>query len=396
MTRSASARSSTPQYRTGRRGRSRKPTPPPGCVIGHRSPRSRCGTTCSTVPRSGNCCPWPTRLSCRCLSGARWPKDGSPPNTSAATPAAPPAGPRGDRSGRGVVSDRYPAIEDHAVIGDLHTVALVATDATIDWCCLPRFDSAAVFASLLDADRGGSFSVRCEEAGRTRQLYMPDSNVLVTRFLGTDSVGEVVDFMVPRHPGGPLVHPGHLVVRRLRAVRGTVDFKIMCRPAFDFGRQDHAVHAPDHGGAAFTFPCAQPALFLRSDCRFSVAGQAATATITLAPGEELDLLLEWGGRPEPPAEGEAGRLLDATMAYWRNWLRRSRYQGRYRQVGARSALILKLLVYQPSGALVAAPTTSLPEAVGGAKNWDYRYTWIRDSAFTLYALMRLGFSEWAD
>src|SRR5690349_7550937 len=112
----------------------------------------------------------------------------------------------------GVVSDRYTAIEDHAVIGDLHTVALVAADGTIDWCPLPRFDSPAVFASLLDADRGGSFSVRCEAAARTRQLYMPDSNVLVTRFLGTDSVGEMVDFMVPRHPGGPLVHPGHLLV----------------------------------------------------------------------------------------------------------------------------------------------------------------------------------------
>jgi GH15 family glucan-1,4-alpha-glucosidase len=189
------------------------------------------------------------------------------------------------------------------------------------------------------------------------------------------------------------VHPGHPLVRRLRAVRGTVDFTIMCRPAFDFGRQAHAVQAPDHGGAVFTCPGAQAGLFLRSDRRFSVAGQAATATVTLAPGEELDLLLEWSGRPEPPAEGEANRLLDSTMAYWRNWLRCSRYQGRYREVVERSALMLKLPVYQPTGALVAAPTTSLPESVGGARNWDYRFTWIRDSAFTLYALMRLGFTD---
>jgi hypothetical protein len=159
------------------------------------------------------------------------------------------------------VPDRYPAIEDHAVIGDLRTVALVATDGTIDWCCLPRFDSPAAFASLLDSGRGGSFSVR-SEAVRTRQLYKPDSNVLVTRFLGTDSVGEVVDFMVPRHPGGPLEHPGHLLT-------------------------------PDHGGAVFTCPGAQAELFVRSERRFSVAGPAATATVTLAPGEELDLLLEW-------------------------------------------------------------------------------------------------------
>jgi GH15 family glucan-1,4-alpha-glucosidase len=290
------------------------------------------------------------------------------------------------------VPDCYPAIEDHAVIGDLHTVALVATDGTIDWCCLPRFDSPAVFASLLDADRGGSLAVRCE-AVRTKQMYKPDTNVLVTRFLGADSVGEVVDFMVPRQPGAPVRHPGALLVRRLRAVRGTVVFTVSCRPAFDFGRQDHAVHTPDRGGAVFTSPGARAELVLRAGQRFSVAGPAATATVTLGPGEGLDLLLQWGGAPEPPAEGEAGRLLDYTVAYWRSWLRRSRYRGRYREMVERSALVLKLLVYQPSGALVAAPTTSLPESVGGARNWDYRYSWIRDAAFTLYALMRLGFTD---
>jgi len=290
------------------------------------------------------------------------------------------------------VPDCYPAIEDHAVIGDLHTVALVATDGTIDWCCLPRFDSPAVFASLLDADRGGSLAVRCE-AVRTKQMYKPDTNVLVTRFLGADSVGEVVDFMVPRQPGAPVRPPGALLVRRLRAVRGTVVFTVSCRPAFDFGRQDHAVHTPDRGGAVFTSPGTRAGLVLRAGQRFSVAGPAATATVTLGPGEGLDLLLQWGGAPEPPAEGEAGRLLDYTVAYWRSWLRRSRYRGRYREMVERSALVLKLLVYQPTGALVAAPTTSLPESVGGARNWDYRYSWIRDAAFTLYALMRLGFTD---
>jgi len=290
------------------------------------------------------------------------------------------------------VPDCYPAIEDHAVIGDLHTVALVATDGTIDWCCLPRFDSPAVFASLLDADRGGSLAVRCE-AVRTKQMYKPDTNVLVTRFLGADSVGEVVDFMVPRQPGAPVTHPSALLVRRLRAVRGTVVFTVSCRPAFDFGRQDHAVHTPDRGGAVFTSPGARAGLVLRAGQRFSVAGPAATATVTLGPGEGLDLLLQWGGAPEPPTEGEAGRLLDYTVAYWRSWLRRSRYRGRYREMVERSALVLKLLVYQPTGALVAAPTTSLPESVGGARNWDYRYSWIRDAAFTLYALMRLGFTD---
>jgi len=291
------------------------------------------------------------------------------------------------------VAERYHAIEDHAVIGDLHTVALVATDGTIDWCCLPRFDSSAVFLSLLDADRGGSFSVRCEDTVRTKQLYMPDSNVLVTRFLGRDSVGEVVDFMVPHDEHRSTDSP-HVVVRRLRAVRGMVDFVVSCRPSFDFARVGHTVHPLEAGGVVFKAPGAGNAeMVLRSNLVFSVDGPAATSVVRLLPGEGADLLLEWGGEPRPLVEGEAQELFDKTVTYWRHWLRRSRYQGRYREMVERSALVLKLLVYQPTGALVAAPTTSLPEFVGGPRNWDYRYTWIRDAAFTLYGLMRLGFTE---
>jgi GH15 family glucan-1,4-alpha-glucosidase len=290
------------------------------------------------------------------------------------------------------LADRYPAIEDHAVIGDLHTVALVCADGTIDWCCLPRFDSPAVFGSLLDADRGGSFGVCCA-ATRTRQLYMPDSNVLVTRFLGSESVGEIVDFMVPRPEGGPRMRPGHLLVRRIQAVRGQVTFTITCRPAFDYGRQSHQVHVPDHGGAVFRCAGLGVDLVLRCRQRFSVEGTAARAAVTLAPGERLDLVLEWNGQAGPLGEGEADRLQHYTETHWHNWLRHSRYRGRYREVVERSALMLKMLVYEPTGALVAAPTTSLPESVGGVRNWDYRYTWIRDAAFTLYGLMRLGFTE---
>jgi GH15 family glucan-1,4-alpha-glucosidase len=290
------------------------------------------------------------------------------------------------------LADRYPAIEDHAVIGDLHTVALVCADGTIDWCCLPRFDSPAVFGSLLDADRGGSFGVCCA-ATRTRQLYMPDSNVLVTRFLGSESVGEIVDFMVPRPEGGPRMRPGHLLVRRIQAVRGQVTFTITCRPAFDYGRQSHQVHVPDHGGAVFRCAGLGVDLVLRCRQRFSVEGTAARAAVTLAPGERLDLVLEWNGQAGPLAEGETDRLQHYTETHWHNWLRHSRYRGRYREVVERSALMLKMLVYEPTGALVAAPTTSLPESVGGVRNWDYRYTWIRDAAFTLYGLMRLGFTE---
>jgi GH15 family glucan-1,4-alpha-glucosidase len=287
------------------------------------------------------------------------------------------------------MTNPYHAIEDHAVIGDLHTVALVATDGTIDWCCLPRFDSPAVFGSLLDTARGGSFSVRCP-AERTKQLYMPDSNVLVTRFLGANSVGEVIDFMVP-HEGATGSSWPHRLVRRIRAVRGTVEFSIRCAPAFDYGRAPHKVSLLDHGGAIFVAPGAE--MVLRSTVPLSIDGSAAVASVRLAPEDGVDLILEWGGRIRPNAQGEADLLFENTLNYWRSWIRRSRYQGRYREMVERSALVLKLLVYQPTGALVAAPTTSLPETLGGGRNWDYRYTWIRDAAFTVYGLMLLGFME---
>jgi GH15 family glucan-1,4-alpha-glucosidase len=285
--------------------------------------------------------------------------------------------------------DTYKAIEDHAIIGDLHTVALVATDGTIDWCCLPRFDSPTVFGALLDSRIGGSFSVRCPSE-RTKQLYMPESNVLVTRFLGQDSVGEVIDFMVPHEGDAGSTWPQRLV-RRLRAVRGKVVFNIRCSPAFDYARASHKVSVLSHGGAIFVSPDAE--MVLRSTTPLSVDGPAAVASVQLEPGEGVDLILEWGGRIRPTADGEADLLLDNTLHYWRSWIRRSRYQGRYREMVERSALVLKLLVYQPTGALVAAPTTSLPEQLGGGRNWDYRYTWIRDAAFTLYGLMLLGFTD---
>ena len=288
------------------------------------------------------------------------------------------------------MSNGYSAIEDHAVIGDLHTVALVAVDGTIDWCCLPRFDSPSVFGALLDAGRGGSFSIHspCE---RTKQLYIPESNVLVTRFLGNDSVGEVVDFMVPYDGNTAPSRWPHRLIRRLRAVRGTVEFDIRCNPAFNFGQTSHTVHAVDQGRVVFKAPGAE--MMLRSTCSFSIDGPAAVARVRLECGEGVDIVLEWGGGIRPMVDGEVETLFERTLNFWQAWLRRSRYQGRYREMVERSALVLKLLVYQPTGALVAAPTTSLPELVGGGRNWDYRYTWIRDAAFTLYGLMRLGFME---
>ena len=279
-------------------------------------------------------------------------------------------------------------IEDHGVIGDLHTAALVSTEGDIEWLCLPRFDSPSVFAALLDDERGGRFSVRCAGATRTKQMYLPDSNILVTRFLGESSVGEVVDFMVPRERNGR----GTLqLVRIVRAVRGQVRVQIRCAPAFDYGRARTEVDIVEGAGAFFSSPAGQ--LVLRSTVPLQAEGSAAVADPVLAEGELLALSLSRQGSTRPLDLVEAEDLLSSTLAYWQHWIRKSRYRGRYREMVERSALALKLLVHQPTGALVAAATTSLPESVGGSRNWDYRFTWVRDAAFTVYALMRLGFSE---
>ncbi|MEU3354468.1 glycoside hydrolase family 15 protein [Streptomyces sp. NPDC037389] len=283
-----------------------------------------------------------------------------------------------------------PPIEDHGVIGDLHTVALVGVDGTIDWCCLPRFDAPSVFGALLDTERGGLFSVRVRDVERTKQMYLPDSNVLLTRFLAEAAVAELYDFMVPDHPTCP-ASSVRQIVRQVRMVRGSATVEVECRPAFDYARAPHTVEVVEGVGAVFAGPAGT--MVLRSSVPLRAEGDAAVATVVLEPGRTLELAAQWGGDIRPFAPGEASRLLDDTLRYWDGWLRRSTYQGRYREAVERSALVLKLLVHQPTGALVAAPTTSLPEFVGGGRNWDYRYTWVRDAAFTLYALMRLGFTE---
>jgi len=281
-------------------------------------------------------------------------------------------------------------IEDHGIIGDLHTAALVSTDGDIDWLCLPRFDSPSVFASLLDDERGGRFSVRCAGATRVKQMYLPDSTVLVTRFLGERFVGEVVDFMVP-HEQGSKRRGASQLVRLVRAVRGRVDVEIRCSPAFDYARARTEVDIVEGSGAFFYSPVAQ--LVLRATVPLTADGSAAVGSVRLQEGERLALALSRWGSPHPLELGEVDDLLADTLGFWQRWIRRSRYRGRYREMVERSALTLKLLVYQPTGALVAAPTTSLPEAIGGTRNWDYRFTWVRDAAFTVYALMRLGLTE---
>ncbi len=283
----------------------------------------------------------------------------------------------------------YLPIEEHGIVGDLRTVALVGTDGTVDWYCPARFDAPSLFGALLDARKGGYFSLWCRGSGRPKQLYLPDTNILMTRFQGAEAVGEVIDFMVPATSTSS--RHRDLLVRQARAVRGRATFELACHPAFDYGRAPHTVRLVTGVGAVFE--SAMGRCVLRTDVALKIEESGVAATFTLEEGESVDIELEWNGEVRPLAEGETDELFTRTSEFWQNWVSQSRYRGRWREMVQRSALVLKLLVYHPTGALVAAPTTSLPEQLGGGRNWDYRYSWLRDAAFTIYALMRLGFLE---
>ncbi len=288
---------------------------------------------------------------------------------------------------------RYLPIAEHGLIGDLHTVALVGTDGTIDWYCFPRFDSPSVFAAILDADRGGLFRISPDCDGwSSKQLYLPDTNILITRFLTPDGVAEVQDFMPPPRTGE--VAHRHRLIRRIVAVRGEMRFVVDVAPRFDYARVRHEVALIPYG-AVFRSP--DVGLSLSTSFPLEIVdGSDVRARVRLRTGEEAAFVLERVERDEvavPYSDDEIAAEFDDTVAFWRGWLSQSRYSGRWREMVHRSALTLKLLTYAPTGAIVAAPTTSLPEELGGKRNWDYRYTWMRDAAFTLYALLRLGFTE---
>ena len=291
--------------------------------------------------------------------------------------------------------DSYLPIAEHGLIGDLHTVALVGSEGTIDWYCAPRLDSPSIFGAILDKARGGSWRI-VPEAGSwtTKQLYFPETNVLITRFLSEEGVAEVHDFMpIERAPAG--MHR-HRLIRRVVCVRGGMRFRVDVEPRFDYGRADHTVEPHEHGAV---FDSASLSMALSSSIPLRTTGTGAHAAFSLAAGERARFVFERAdadGVPRPYGRPEIEALLDQTISFWRRWLSQSRYEGRWREVVHRSALTLKLLTYEPTGAIVAAPSTSLPEQLGGERNWDYRYTWIRDAAFSLYGLLRLGFSEEAD
>jgi GH15 family glucan-1,4-alpha-glucosidase len=293
--------------------------------------------------------------------------------------------------------DRYPNISDHGLIGDLQTAALVTTDGTIDFFCSPRFDSPSVFCSLLDADKGGYFSIRpTTDNYVTKQLYLPNTAILITRFMTPDGVGEVQDFM-PIIQGGPTDR--HRLVRQVRVARGQMQFAVDLQPRFDYGRASHTVDITDVGAVFRTEGRMRLTLHTAGTGEAGrgapeVAGGGLRASITLREGQSGGVVLEsMGGEPKAISPEELQRLLDDTTAYWKAWLNRSTYRGRWREMVNRSAMTLKLMTYQPSGAPVAAATLGLPEQAGGERNWDYRFTWIRDGSLTMHALSNLGYLE---
>jgi GH15 family glucan-1,4-alpha-glucosidase len=287
----------------------------------------------------------------------------------------------------------YQPIEDYGVIGDMHTVALVGRNGSIDWFCFPHFDSPAVFAALLDDDKGGRFSITpVLETATRRQFYWPETNVLVTRFLSPSGVAEVTDYMPVERPSGG-GHGCHRLVRRVTSVRGSMQFEVCCAPAFDFARAPHETTITDWGAR---FRTTELDMGLGTMVPLEQQGSCAGARFTLNEGEVTSFVLQeldGAGDAVRVSAAEEDDLLMRTIDFWHNWIARCTYRGRWREIVHRSALVLKLLTFQPTGAIVASPTCALPEELGGARNWDYRYTWIRDAAFTLYGLLRVGFTD---
>jgi GH15 family glucan-1,4-alpha-glucosidase len=289
-----------------------------------------------------------------------------------------------------------PDIESHGVIGNLRTAALVGHDASIDFFCFPRFDSPSVFLSLLDEGQGGHFSIApVGEDMRTRQMYLPDTNVLVTRFMSQAGMAEVMDYM-PLSADG---QPRSALVRCLQGVRGRLALHVTCAPRFDYARTRLPARLVDTRTAVFASDTQQGPLRLRSTVDLAVNDEGdVCALMELGAGDRAALVLECVS--ERPSEGDVAAFVDRsfqdTMAFWRGWSEHSSYRGRWREIVQRSALILKLLSSADHGGIIGAVTFGLPEHVGGERNWDYRYCWLRDAAFTVYSLMRLGYTGEAE
>jgi GH15 family glucan-1,4-alpha-glucosidase len=295
-------------------------------------------------------------------------------------------------------SDGYPPIGDYALIGDCRSAALVSRDGSIDWLCFPRFDSASIFGALLDARRGGRFRIRPTGAFRTERRYLPDTNVLETTFHTPTGAVALRDLMpvASEAEKRAALTPEHEVLREVEGLEGEVELEILYEPRPDYGRSQPALR----GRGALGLWCeAQGAAFvLRGELPLALTddGRAARGVARIRADERRYLSFTYAKEAPavvPPLGRRARSRVERSARWWRNWASNCAYQGVHREAVVRSALALKLMAYAPSGAVVAAPTTSLPERIGGNRNWDYRYCWLRDASLTLRALFALGYDE---
>jgi GH15 family glucan-1,4-alpha-glucosidase len=290
----------------------------------------------------------------------------------------------------------FEPIENYGAIGNMTSIALVSLNGSIDFLCYPNFDSPTVFAALLDDRKGGCFQIQPQLGKRrVRQLYLPDTNILLTRFLADEGVAELTDYMPI---GIESVQPNE-IIRTVEVIRGEVNFKMQCQPRFDYARCGHAVNINIEERCAVFSPesSACPPLALYSTVALRQQSADVTSEFSLRAGERATFV--FGGvraRGEQPEMEFVQQRFHETARFWKSWIAKSKYKGRWREMVNRSALMLKLLISREHGSLIASPTFSLPEQIGGVRNWDYRFTWLRDAAFTLYALIRLGFVEEAE
>ncbi len=286
----------------------------------------------------------------------------------------------------------YLPIADYGLIGNLHTTALVSITGSIDYLPFPRFDSPTIFTSLLDKDKGGFWQISpTAPCTQHKQLYLPDTGVLLTRFFTADGMAELIDFMPLKEHAANCT-----LIRMIRIIKGQINVKMECKPRFNYARDGHTI---THEGESLLFTGSGAG---KTQFRFVTNKEVhihdgdINAEWVLQQGEKAYFVLEKVPQHEDSFVGKnlityADKAFNATVAYWRSWVEQSTYKGRWQETVIRSAITLKMMTSREYGSTVAAATFGLPERIGGGRNWDYRYTWIRDAAFTMYAFLRLGF-----
>ena len=285
----------------------------------------------------------------------------------------------------------FQPIENYGVIGNMQSIALVGINGSIDFLCYPDFDSPTVFAALLDDQKGGRFAIRPQLSNmRVRQLYLPETNILLTRFLAEEGVAELTDYMPIEEDG----EQPNEIVRAVSVIRGNVHFEMCCEPRFNYAAGKHELQMSDRVATFLPADSRCPPMSLYATTDLQHRSHDVISAFSLKAGEKATFILgSTRTKDQPPEMDFIGRRLLDTVQFWKGWISQSNYRGRWREMVHRSALVLKVLISRKHGSIIAAPTFSLPENIGGVRNWDYRFTWLRDAAFTLYALIRLGFVD---